>query len=259
MMFPVSLSRTLQQPVAFRKCGLSSARKKSVIDPHDSSPQSRLNTLDLLAGFASRLSSECRDQMHVRHETSNPANARHSPPWHMVSTLRLLWLFAILVGTPTGYASDRTAVKTPAAVQAQEVQESPLVTQELINVVEAYIAAGEKNDPAARGKYLAPKVFYYGHALTRDQAVREIATLYRRWPERQFIPTDSIELFRIPKHRADYRVTALYEYKFDNLVEREHLSGMSELTFVVEHSAAGVRIIGVDEKLVNASTRYQRE
>jgi hypothetical protein len=139
--------------------------------------------------------------------------------------------------------------------QLREIPESPLITGELMNIVEAYIAAGEKNDPAARGKYLAPKVFYYGHARTRQQAIREIASLYRRWPERKFVPTDSIKLFRIPEHRDIYRVTALYEYKFENM--DEHLSGMSEMRFVVEHSQEGVRIIGVDEKLVNASTHYQ--
>jgi hypothetical protein len=149
--------------------------------------------------------------------------------------------------------------KVEQARQAREIQESPVITAELINIVQAFIAAGEKNDPAARGKYLAPKVFYYGHARTREQAVREIASLYRRWPERQFILTDSIELFRIPEHLADYRVTALYEYKFDNPGEHEHLSGMSELTFVVEHAQQGVRIIGVDEKLVSTSTHYEHD
>ena len=74
------------------------------------------------------------------------------------------------------------------------------VATELVNVVEAFIAAGEKNDPAARGKYLAPSVFYYGHARTRAQALREITSLYRQWPERKFGPVEAIDLFEIPKH-----------------------------------------------------------
>jgi len=196
-------------------------------------------------------------EMHSRKQTVNPARANHAPARLSGRTSASLLLIVILVANIIGPVSGKPANKTPKPEPAREIQESPVITAELINVVHAYIAAGEKNDPAARGKYLAPKVFYYGHARTREQAIREIASLYRRWPERQFIPTDSIELFRIPRHRADYRVTALYDYKFDNPEEHEHLSGMSELTFVVEHAPRGVRIIGVDEKLVNTSTHYQ--
>ena len=135
--------------------------------------------------------------------------------------------------------------------------ENPEVTTELVDVVDSFIAAGEKDDPSARGKYLAPKVFFYGHARTREQAMKVIASLYRRWPQRKFTPTEGVDLFEIPNHRGVYRVMAVYEYKFDN--QGEHLSGKSKLNCVVEHDRQGTRIIGVDEKLVSGSTDYQRE
>ena len=90
-----------------------------------------------------------------------------------------------------------------------------------------FVTAGEKDDPSARGKYLAPKVFYYGHARTREQAMKDIASLYRRWPRRKFTLTESIDLFEIPNHRGVYRVTVVYEYKFDN--QDEHLSGKVQI------------------------------
>ncbi len=135
--------------------------------------------------------------------------------------------------------------------------EKPEVATNLVDIVAAFIAAGEKDDPAARGKYLGPKVFYYGHPRTHEQAVREIAALYRRWPRRTFALTDSIDLFEIPNHRGVYRVTAVYEYQFDS--QNEHLSGKSKLTCVVEQDPQGTRITGVDEKLVSGSTVYQNE
>ena len=147
--------------------------------------------------------------------------------------------------------SDHRRTTPPSAA------EKPEVATELVDVVAAFIAAGEKDDPAARGKYLGPKVFYYGHARTHEQAVREIAALYRRWPQRKFALTESIDLFEIPNHRGVYRVTAVYEYKFDN--QDEHLSGKSKLTCVVEHDQQGTRITGLDEKLVSGSTVYQRK
>jgi hypothetical protein len=133
--------------------------------------------------------------------------------------------------------------------------DNPEVATELTNVVEGFIAAGEKGDPAARGKYLGPKLFYYGRSRTREQAVKAIASLYRRWPQRKFTVTESIDLFAVPNHPGVYRVTAVYEYQFANL--DEHLSGKSKLTCVVEHDQQGARIIGLDEKLINGSTEYQ--
>jgi hypothetical protein len=157
-------------------------------------------------------------------------------------------LYPILHGKTT-YGGSRT--KPLPAV------EDPEAASELVNVVEAFITAGEKDDPAARGKYLGPRVFYYGHPRTREQAVKAIAALYRRWPQRKFSLTESLDLFEIPNHRGVYRATAVYEYKFDN--GEEHLSGKSKLTCVVEHDQQGTRIIGVDEKLLNGSTEYQKE
>jgi hypothetical protein len=134
--------------------------------------------------------------------------------------------------------------------------EKPEVAAELVDVVASFVAAGENDDPTARGKFLGPKVFYYGHARTHQQAVRDIAALYRRWPHRKFTLTESLDLFEIPNHRGVYRVTTIYEYKFEN--QGELLSGKSKLTCVVEHDQLGIRITGLDEKLVSGSTVYQR-
>jgi hypothetical protein len=165
-------------------------------------------------------------------------------------------LFAVFLTTLSSFTNGQEnhhPNQTPRLATA----ERPEVTTELVDLVEAFVVAGEKDDPAARGKYLGPKVFYYGHARTREQAVRAIASLYRRWPRRTFALTEAVDLFEIPNHRGVYRVTAVYEYKFDNL--NEHLSGKSKMTCVVEHDQQGSRIIGVDEKLVNGSTAYQAE
>jgi hypothetical protein len=155
-------------------------------------------------------------------------------------------LVTLANGAPAYGRNRATPTSTP---------ENPAVATELVDVVAAFIAAGEQDDPAARGKYLGPKVFYYGHARTHEQAVRQIAALYRRWPQRKFALTESIDLFEIPNHHGVYRVTAVYEYKFEN--QNEHLSGKSKLTCVVEHDQQGTRITGVDEKLVSGSTVYQ--
>ena len=153
-------------------------------------------------------------------------------------------------------AVGKSAQKSPEIHRVSPPEKSEIAT-ELTNLVEAFIAAGEINDPAARGKYLAPSVFYYGHARTRAQALREIASLYRLWPERKFGPVDAIDLFEIPNRPGVYKVTAVYEYKFDNL--DEHLIGKSKMTCVLEYDALGSRIIGVDEKLVRDSTQYRRD
>jgi hypothetical protein len=151
-------------------------------------------------------------------------------------------------GEPVHDRNRAAPISTPA---------NPAVATALVDVVAAYIAAGEQEDPAARGKYLGAKVFYYGHARTHQQAVREITALYRRWPQRKFALTESIDLFEVPNHHGVYRITAVYEYKFEN--GNEHLSGKSKLTCVVEHDQQGTRITGVDEKLVSGSTVYQGE
>jgi hypothetical protein len=164
-----------------------------------------------------------------------------SAPW-----LRLFPLAVIL-----------TSVISLANSETVHGSGSPEVATALVDVVDSFIAAGEKDDPSARGKYLAPKVFFYGRARTREQAVKVIALLYRRWPQRKFTPTEAVDLFEIPNHRGVYRVIVMYEYIFDN--QSEHLSGKSKLNCVVEHDLQGTRIIGVDEKLVSGSTDYQRE
>jgi hypothetical protein len=135
--------------------------------------------------------------------------------------------------------------------------ENPAVAPALVDVVDSFIAAGEKDDPSARGKYLAPHVFFYGRARTREQAVKVIASLYRRWPQRKFTPTEAVDLFEIPNHQGVYRVIVVYDYVFDN--QGEHLAGKSKLNCIVEHDLQGTRIIGVDEKLVSGSSDYQRE
>jgi hypothetical protein len=156
-----------------------------------------------------------------------------------------------------GALADDKLAQEPHEIHRVSRPEKPEVATELANLVEAFIAAGETNDPAARGKYLAPSVFYYGHARTQAQAQREITSLYRLWPVRKFRPVESIDVFEIPKRPGVYKVTAVYEYKFDNL--DEHLMGKSKLTCVVQHDGQGSRIIGVDEKLVRDSTQYQKE
>lgn len=169
------------------------------------------------------------------------------------AALRCVLLFGVLLTRPYPLAIAETAYGN----RQPSVVEKPAVASELAYVVEAFITAGEQNDPAARGKYLGPRVFYYGHARTHEQAVRAIAALYRRWPQRKFALTESLDLFEIPTHRGVYRATAVYDYKFDN--GDEHLSGKSKLTCVVEHDQQGTRIIGVDEKLLNGSTEYRTE
>jgi hypothetical protein len=177
-------------------------------------------------------------------------------PWISGAALRCVLLFGVLLTSlyPLAVAETEAGHHRP---EQPSVSEKPAVASELANVVAAFITAGEQNDPAVRGKYLGQKVFYYGHARTHDQAVKAIAALYRRWPQRQFALTESLDLFEIPNHRGIYRATAVYDYKFENGDER--LSGKSKMTCVVEHDGLGTRIIGVDEKLLNGSTDYQSE
>jgi hypothetical protein len=187
--------------------------------------------------------------------TQNPNPKTPNPKLKTNMSLSARLLTAALMCLST-LADGKLAQETHKIHRLSPPEKSEVAT-ELINVVQAFIAAGERNDPAARGRYLAPNVFYYGHARTRAQALREIASLYRLWPERKFGPVDAIDLFEIPNRPGVYKVTAVYEYKFNNL--DEHLAGKSKLTCVVEHDSQGSRIIGVDEKLVRDSTQYRRE
>jgi hypothetical protein len=186
--------------------------------------------------------------------TQNPKPKTQNSKLETNMSLSVWLLTAALMCLST--LADGKLAQEPHEIHRLSPPEKSAVATELINVVEAFIAAGERNDPAARGKYLASSVFYYGHARTRAQALREITSLYRRWPERKFGPMDTIDLFEIPKRRGVYKVTAVYEFKFDNL--DEHLTGKSKLTCVVEYDGQGSRIIGVDEKLIRDSTQYHR-
>jgi hypothetical protein len=185
---------------------------------------------------------------HSKPKTQNPKLKIDMSLRVWLLTTALMFLSTLAGGK---LAQEQHEIHRPSPPEKQEV------ATELINLVEAYIAAGEKNDPAARGRYLAPSVFYYGHARTRAQALREITFLYRVWPERKFGPVETIDLFEIPNRRGVFKVTAVYGFKFDNL--DEHLTGKSKLTCVVEHDDQGSRIIGVDEKLIRDSTQYRRE
>ena len=167
-----------------------------------------------------------------------------------------VWLLTPALMFLSILAHGKTA-KEPRETRQVSAPEKSEVSTQLVEMVQAFIAAGEKNDPAARGKYLGPTVFYYGHSLTRAQALRQITSLYRQWPTRKFGPVEAIDLFEIPKHPGMYKVTATYEYKFDNM--DEHLNGKSKITCVVEHDNQGSRIIGVDEKLVREGTQYRAE
>jgi hypothetical protein len=136
-------------------------------------------------------------------------------------------------------------------------EEKSAIASELISVVEQFIEAGQMADPGGRSKYLAAKVFYYGHALNRRQAEKEIISLYRRWPTRKYGQLEEPEIFAIPKKRDVYKVTGTYEYDLANL--SEHLSGKSKITCVLEHVHDGTRIIGFDESLISNTTKYSRD
>jgi hypothetical protein len=166
---------------------------------------------------------------------------------------RRLFPFAVILTSLISLA-DSDAVRGSEQTHRPE---NPGVATALVDVVDSFIAAGEKDDPSDRGRYLAPHVFFYGRARTREQAIKVIASLYRRWPRRKFTPTEGVDLFEIPNHKGVYRVIVVYDYVFDN--QGEHLSGKSKLNCVVEHDLQGTRIIGVDEKLISGSSDYQRE
>jgi hypothetical protein len=186
--------------------------------------------------------------------TNNYSFHDRRPAWLPSAALRRGLLFSVLLTSFYHLAVAETVYGGNRTKQGSVVGK-PAVASELMDVVESFITAGEQDDPAARGKYLGPKVFYYGHARTHEQAVKAIAALYRRWPQRKFALTESLDLFEIPNHQGVYRATAVYDYKFEN--GDEHLSGKSKMTCVIEHDHQGTRIIGVDEKLLNGTTDYQ--
>jgi hypothetical protein len=136
-------------------------------------------------------------------------------------------------------------------------EEKSAIASELISVVEQFLEAGQTANPRDRSKYLAARVFYYGHSLSHQQAEREILSLYRRWPARKYGSLEEPEIFAIPKKRDVYKVTGTYEYELANL--SEHLSGKSKITCVLEHGRGGTRIIGLDESLISDTTKYSRD
>jgi hypothetical protein len=140
------------------------------------------------------------------------------------------------------------AAETPRRSHQPSIEESATASA-LVRVVEAFITAGESDDAAARAAYLAPDVFFYGHKRTRAQASREITLLYRLWPQRKFAPAESIDVFAIPHHPGIYKVTAIVQYDMLNR-QNERMTGRSRMTCILEHDRAGVRIVGVDEKLL---------
>src|ERR1700745_3326889 len=81
----------------------------------------------------------------------------------------LLWSAAVLLSLQT--LAPGKAVEEGRRTYRLSTPEKPEVCAKIVDIVEAFIAAGEKDDPTARGQYLAPKVFYYGHVRTREQAI----------------------------------------------------------------------------------------
>jgi hypothetical protein len=170
-------------------------------------------------------------------------------------TLPVCFLAAVAAGS-----NAFCGVQKPGAshrISHMMAEEKSAIAFELTSVIEQYIEAGQTTDPRDRSKYLAPKVFYFGHALTRHQAERQITSLYRRWPTRKYGPLEEPEIFAVPKKRDVYKVTGTYEYDLANL--REHLNGKSKITCVLEHGPAGTLIIGLDEKLISDTTKYSRD
>src|SRR5580704_2260468 len=77
-------------------------------------------------------------------------------------------LLAVVLTSFCRFANGETAHQGKPTPQPA-VSENPAVASDLVDVVQAFLAAGEKDDPTARGKYLGPKVFYYGHSRTHAQ------------------------------------------------------------------------------------------
>jgi hypothetical protein len=126
-----------------------------------------------------------------------------------------------------------------------------------IEVVEQYLQAGQMADARVRSRLLGEKVFFFGHNLTRQQAERQITSLYHRWPVRKYGELEEAEVFAIPSKRDVYKVTGLYAYDLGNLDER--LRGKSRLTCILQRDDIGIHIIGLDEKLVTGTTDYSRD
>jgi hypothetical protein len=162
--------------------------------------------------------------------------------------LRRRWaLFFIAGWLGLGCAAARAA-GSPRRFQRPSIEESAAASA-VVRVVESFITAGESDDASARAAYLAPNIFFYGHKRTRAQASRQIALLYTVWPQRKFVPAADVEVYVIPHHPGLYKATALVAYDLVNR-RNERMTGRSRMTCILEHDRAGVRIVGVDEKLL---------
>jgi hypothetical protein len=168
----------------------------------------------------------------------------------------LVYFLAAIFADSKACCAERNTGDLRQARQTADEKKSEIASA-LISVVNEYIEAGQTQDPHGRSKYLAAKVFYYGHALTNQQAEKQIVSLYRRWPTRKFGQLEEPEIFAIPKKRDIYKVTGRYDYDLANTLE--HLSGKSQITCVLEHGPSGDRIIGFDEKLITDTTKYSRD
>jgi len=172
------------------------------------------------------------------------------------SRLLLVYFLAVTFADSNVCCAEHNPGTLHRTTQRAREQKSDIAS-ELVSVVNEYIEAGQMPDPHGRSKYLAAKVFYYGHALTNQQAEKQIVSLYRRWPVRKYGQLEEPEIFAIPKKRDIYKVTGRYEYDLANA--GEHLSGKSQITCVLEHGRNGNRIIGWDEKLITDTTKYSRD
>ena len=162
---------------------------------------------------------------------------------------RRLAIFTAALAGLACIASTRP-VETPSRRPHHASPEEAATASALVRVVEAFIAAGESDDAAARAAYLAPEVFFYGHKRTRAQASRQITLLYRLWPQRKFAPTENIDVFAIPHHPGVYKVTALLQYDMVNR-QNERMTGRSQMTCILEQDRRGTRIVGVNEKFLH--------
>ena len=172
------------------------------------------------------------------------------------SRILLVYFLAVNLTDSNVCCAEHNPGTVHRTTQRADEQKSNIAS-ELVSVVNEYIEAGQMPDPHGRSKYLAAKVFYYGHALTNQQAEKQIVSLYRRWPLRKYGQLEEPEIFAIPKKRDIYKVTGRYEYDLANA--GEHLSGKSQITCVLQHSRSGNRIIGFDEKLITDTTKYSRD
>ena len=172
------------------------------------------------------------------------------------SRILLVYFLAVIFADSNVGCAEHNPGTLHRRTQTADEQKSDIAS-ELISVVNEYIEAGQMPDPHGRSKYLAAKIFYYGHAITNQQAEKQILSLYRRWPARKYGQLEEPEIFAIPKKRDIYKVTGSYEYDLGNA--GEHLSGKSQITCVLEHAPSGDRIIGFDEKLITDTTKYSRD